>query len=210
MIQQRGEFETDLAYYRSSRNGRGCGKHNQRDLLIKMSTTKVAQGLYAISTYTLDDGLGLNALSDSENYKKGIRENTTGRTRTLGMWQSCPDCSLQNKQQYFIPRDHKYELNEEIERKECPDPDYKSKSYSVFMAEKDIVLYPSSEPKREATYRVLTIDGKCSCGSDQGYSKEEWHFQPGTTWTPKKHNQKCPDCSKEYHINWTEEQRTYL
>jgi rubredoxin len=126
------------------------------------------------------------------------------------MGQSCPDCGLQNKQQYFIPRDHKYELNEEIERKDCPDPNYKSKNYSVFMAEKDTVLYPSPEPKREATYRVLTIDGKCSCGSDQGYSKEEWHFQPGTTWTPKKHNQKCPDCGKEYYINWTEEQRTYL
>jgi hypothetical protein len=39
---------------------------------------------------------------------------------------------------------------------------------------------------------------------------EEWHFQPVTTWTPKKHNQKCPDCNNEYYINWTEEQRTYL
>jgi hypothetical protein len=89
VIQQWGEFETDLAYYRSSRNRRGCGKHNQRDLLIKMSTTR-STGLDAISTYTLVDGLGLNALSDSEKYKKGVRENTTGRTRTLGMWQSCP------------------------------------------------------------------------------------------------------------------------
>jgi hypothetical protein len=64
------------------------------------------------------------------------------------MWQSCPDCGLQNKQQYFIPRDHKYELNEEIERKECPDPDYKSKSYSVFMAER-IQYYIQVQNRRE-------------------------------------------------------------
>jgi hypothetical protein len=31
-----------------------------------------------------------------------------------------------------------------------------------------------------------------------------------TTWTPKKHNQKCPDCGKEYYIDWTVEERTYL
>ena len=85
-----------------------------------------------------------------------------------------------------------------------------SKNYSVTPAEKDTVFYPSLSPKRQGKYRVLTIDGKCECGSDQGFSKEEWHFQPGTTWTPKKHNQKCPDCNNEYYINWTEEQRTYL
>jgi hypothetical protein len=66
---------------------------------VKQKTEQVSelntlQGLDAMSTYTLDDGLGLNALSDSEKYKKGIRENTTGRTRTLGIWQSCPDCGL--------------------------------------------------------------------------------------------------------------------
>jgi hypothetical protein len=51
--------------------------------------------------------------------------------------------------------------------------------------EKDTVFYPSPTPKRQGKYRVLTIDGKCECGSDQGFSKEEWHFQPGTTWTQK-------------------------
>jgi hypothetical protein len=148
VIQQRGEFKTDLAYYRSSRNGRGCGKHNQRYLLIKMSTTKVAQGLDAISTYTLDDGLGLNALSDSENYMKGIRENTTGRTRTLGMWQSCPDCGLQNKQQYFIPRDHKYELNEEIERKDVLIQIIKARVI-LFLWQKRIQYYIQVQNRRE-------------------------------------------------------------
>ena len=85
-----------------------------------------------------------------------------------------------------------------------------SKNCSVTLAEKDTVFYSSPTPKRQGKYRVLTIDGKCECASDQGFSKEEWHFQPGTTGTPKKHNQKCPDCNNEYHINWTEEQRTYL
>ena len=78
-------------------------------------------GYDAITTYTLDDGLEINALPDSEKYKKGIRENTTGRARTLGIWISCSDCGLQSKQQEFIPAYHQHELNEEIERKECSD-----------------------------------------------------------------------------------------
>jgi hypothetical protein len=37
--------------------------------------------------------------------------------------------------------------------------------------EKDTVFYPSPTPKRQGKYRVLTIDGKCECGSDQGFSR---------------------------------------
>ena len=96
-------------------------------------TPKDALGYDAISTYTINDGLGINALPNSKKYKKGIRENTTGRARTLGIWMSCPDCSFNKKFQEFIPRDHQYELTEDIERKECPDPDCKSKNFSVFM-----------------------------------------------------------------------------
>ena len=41
-----------------------------------MSTVKKdAMGYDATTTYPLDDGLGINALPDSEKYKKGIREN---------------------------------------------------------------------------------------------------------------------------------------
>jgi len=54
--------------------------------------------------------------------KRGIKENTTGKTKTL-------------------------ELGEEIERKECPEPDCKSKKFHVFMADKDTVFYPSSPNK---------------------------------------------------------------
>ena len=70
------------------------------------------------------------------------------------------------------------------------------------------MFYPSPTPKRQGKYRVLIIDGKCECGSDQGYSKEEWHFQPGVTWTPKNHMEPCA-CGKKYWIDWTEEERTY-
>ena len=124
---------------------------------------------------TINDGLGINALPDSEKYKRGIKENRTGRARTLGIWMSCPDCGFNRKFQEFIPNDYGIEISEEIERKECPEPDCKSKNFSVFMAEKDTVLYPNNAPipKREGKYRVLTIDGKCSCGSKQGYDKEE-------------------------------------
>ena len=78
---------------------------------------------------------------------EGIRENTTGRASTIGIWISCPDCGLHNKHQEFIPRDHHYELTEDVERTECPNPDCKSKNCSVFMAEKDSVFYPSLTPK---------------------------------------------------------------
>jgi hypothetical protein len=50
---------------------------------------------------------------------EGIRENTTGRASTIGIWISCPDCGLHNKHQEFIPRDHHYELTEDVERTEC-------------------------------------------------------------------------------------------
>jgi hypothetical protein len=53
------------------------------------------------------------------------------------------------------------------------------------MAEKDTVFYPSPGPKGEGTYRVLTIDGKCECGSNQGYDKEEMHFNLGPRGHPK-------------------------
>jgi hypothetical protein len=53
---------------------------------------------------------------------------------------SCPDCGFNRKFQEFIPNDYSIELSEDIERKECPDADCKSKNFSVFMAEKDSVL----------------------------------------------------------------------
>ena len=69
-------------------------------------TAKDAQGNDAITTYLPIDGLGINTLPDSEKYKKGIKENRTGRARTLGIWMSCPDCSINRKFQEFIPNDY--------------------------------------------------------------------------------------------------------
>ena len=63
------------------------------------------------------------------------------------------------------------------------------------------MFYPSPTPKREWKYRVLTIDGKCSCGSKQGYNKEEWvsKFEDNVTWTPKSYMQQpCPYCGNKY------------
>ena len=58
----------------------------------RMSCKKDAMGYDAMSTYLPIDGLGINALPDSEKYKRGIKENRTGRTRTLGIWMSCYSC----------------------------------------------------------------------------------------------------------------------
>ena len=60
------------------------------------TTAKDAFGFDALSTYT-DDGLGINALPDSEKYKKGIRENTTGKSRTIAIVANCPDCDFYYK-----------------------------------------------------------------------------------------------------------------
>ena len=49
---------------------------------------------------------------------------------------ACPQCGISRNFQEFIPNDYGIELSEEIERKECPEPDCKSKKFSVFMARK--------------------------------------------------------------------------
>ena len=110
---------------------------------IEMSTAKDVYGFDALSTYLPLDGLGINALPDSEKYKRGIKENRTGRARTLGILFSCADCGFNRKFQQLIPNDYGIELGEDIERKECPEPDCKSKKFCVFMAEKDTVFYPT-------------------------------------------------------------------
>jgi hypothetical protein len=131
------------------------------------TTPKDAMGYDAMSTYLPLDGLGINALPDSEKYKRGIKENRTG-ARTLGIWMSCPDCGIKRKFQEFILNDYGIELSEDIERKECPDPDCKSKSFSVFMAEKDTVFYPIMRLREwlfffdRIIFRVAAIRQDCS------------------------------------------------
>jgi len=83
---------------------------------MSTATKKDAMGYDAMSTYLPIDGLGINALPDSEKYKRNIRENTTGRARTLGIWMSCPDCGFNRKFQEFIPNDYSIELPGDIER----------------------------------------------------------------------------------------------
>ena len=70
------------------------------------TTLKDAMGYDAMSSYLPIDGLGINALPDSEKYKRGIKENRTGRARTLGVWFSCADCGFNRKFQEFIPNDY--------------------------------------------------------------------------------------------------------
>jgi hypothetical protein len=36
-------------------------------------------------------------------------------------------------------------------------------------------------------------------------------LKPGEKdWAPTTHNQKCPQCNKEYYLDWIETERTYL
>jgi hypothetical protein len=65
------------------------------------STPKDAYGYDAMSTYLPIDNLGINALPDSEKSKKGIKENRTGRARTLGICMSCPNCGTENSRSLF-------------------------------------------------------------------------------------------------------------
>jgi hypothetical protein len=89
------------------------------------SIPKDAYGYDAITTYLSLDNLGINALPDSEKYKRGIKENRTGRTRTLGIWM------------------------------ECPNPDCKSKNFSIIMHDKDTVFYPNNALKGSHSMALL-------------------------------------------------------
>jgi hypothetical protein len=111
------------------------------------SVPKDAYGYDSITTYLPLDKIGINALPDSEKYKRGIKENRTGRTRTLGIWCECPKCGISRHFQEFIPNDYGIELGEEIERKECPNPDCKGKNFCIIMHDKDTVFYPSPANK---------------------------------------------------------------
>jgi hypothetical protein len=59
---------------------------------------------------------------------------------------------------------------------------------------------------------VIILDGKCECGF--GFSKREFMSEPlkpgEKDWAPTTHNQKCPQCNKEYYLDWIETERTYL
>ena len=63
-------------------------------------------GYDAMSSYLPNDSLGISSLPDSLKYKRGIKENRTGRARTIGIWMSCPDCGINRKFQEFIPNDY--------------------------------------------------------------------------------------------------------
>jgi hypothetical protein len=119
------------------------------------SIPKDAYGYDAITTYLSLDNLGINALPDSEKYKRGIKENRTGRTRTLGIRMECPKCGISRHFQEFIPNDCGIELGEEIERKECPNPDCKSKNFSIIMHDKDAVFYPNNALKGSHSTALL-------------------------------------------------------
>jgi predicted RNA-binding Zn-ribbon protein involved in translation (DUF1610 family) len=138
------------------------------------SIPKDAYGYDAITNYLSLDNLGINALPDSEKYKRGIKENRTGRTRTLGIWMECPKCGISRHFQEFIPKwmecpkcgisrhfqefipnEYGIELGEEIERKECPNPDCKSKNFSIIMHDKDTVFYPNNALKGSHSMALL-------------------------------------------------------
>jgi hypothetical protein len=119
------------------------------------SIPKDAYGYDAIMTYLSLDNLGINSLPDSEIYKRGIKENRTGRTRTLGIRMECPKCGISRHFQEFIPNDYGIELGEEIERKECPNPDCKSKNFSIIMHDKDTVFYPNNALKGSHSMALL-------------------------------------------------------
>ena len=72
-------------------------------------------------------------------------------------------------------------------------------------------------PKKQGKYRHMVLEGKslpdgkgCTCPP----FKQEWEFEllkPGAKgWGPNSHNQTCETCHKEYYLDWTVDERTYL
>ena len=135
-------------------------------------------------------------------------DSTVWKTVTRNRCCSNSKCGLAYEDNIFVPAG-KWVIDTTPEPGElqiCPKCGNK---FAVKFTTSDTKFYPSNPaPKREGKYRELTIDGKCSCGSKQGYDKEEWHSKSGdnVTWTPKNHMQPCPDCGNKYWIYWTEEE----
>ena len=109
--------------------------------------------------------------------------------KTVTRKRSCNRCELDYEDNIFVPPGN-WVIDTTPNQREIQSCLKCGDKFVDKFTTTDRKFYPSPPPpKRQGKYRVLIIDGKCECGSDQGYSNEEWHFQPGVTWTPKNHMQ---------------------
>lgn len=80
-------------------------------------------------------------------------------------------------------------------------------------AKDDLPLLPME--KKQGKYRLIHLEGKplpdgCQCPP----FKREMEFKAASTgeknWEPTLPIQICPQCDKEYHLDWTVTERTYF
>ena len=148
-----------------------------------------------------------------------IRQNKTSRRRNLITWQQCSDCGLADKHTDVLEPGQQYEiLQEAVQRKQCPNPGCKSKNWKVGIQEQDIennLFQPTPFEGKQGKYRNVLLEGRSvPNGCDCGPFKEEMEFKAGATgemdWEPTLPVQICPNCNKQYHLDWTVTERTYL
>jgi hypothetical protein len=109
-----------------------------------------------------------------------------------------------------------------IRDQQCPNPKCKSKNWKVGIEVQDIEnnLFqptPFEFEKKQGKYRNILLEGRLvPNGCDCGPFKEEMEFEAvkegegRKDWEPTTHNQTCSHCNKQYHLDWTVTERTYL
>jgi hypothetical protein len=149
---------------------------------------------------------------------RDIRQNKTDRPRNLlSIWQ-CPDCDFYDRQIQVLQAGQKYEVLKGAASIECPL--CKSRNFAAVVSEEEVEPFNDNNiigGKKQGKYRHIRIEGTpyndeggCTCGP----FKDEWEVKAAATgeknWEPTLPVQICPTCNKQYHLDWTRTERTYL
>ena len=149
---------------------------------------------------------------------RDIRQNKSNIPRNLLSIQDCPDCGFYDRHIDILQPGQQYELLKSGSSKECPN--CKSKNFAAVLTEQDIEPFNDNNivgGKKQGKYRLIRLEGRpypdengCTCGP----FKDEWEVKAAAegekSWEPTLPVQICPHCNKQYHLDWTVTERTYL
>lgn len=154
---------------------------------------------------------------------RDIRQNKTDRPRNLLSIYDCPDCGFYDRHVDILQPNQQYEILKSGSSKQCPN--CKSKNFAAVVTEQEIEPFSDNKivgGKKQGKYRHIRLEGTpyndeggCTCGP----FKDEWEvkaFSPEEekqgkkNWEPTLPVQICATCNKQYHLDWTITERTYL
>ena len=148
---------------------------------------------------------------------RDIRQNKTDRVRKLLSIQQCPDCDFYDRQIEVLQPGQQYEvLNKSSECPGC-----KSRNFASVISEEDAEssfnLDTKVFEKKQGKYRHILLEGRpysdgsgCTCPPFRREMELKAASKGEKDWEPTMPMQICPHCDKEYHLDWTITERTYL